>query len=135
VPLSVLPFGSVQDVRADIGASDLLYLPLMFEPTYRDMVAFSLSTKLVTYLASGVPILYHGPPDCAAYELLASNDAAILATSPDPAFVAGAITDGLKRAQELTANACQLARREFMLEDQRARFWRPLRLERLAAVA
>jgi hypothetical protein len=113
-------------VREDISRSDLLYLPLMFEPEYRDMVAFSLSTKLVTYLASGIPILYHGPPNGAAYELLAANDAAILATSSDPAAVCAAISAGLERAGELAANARELARREFMLEYQRARFWRPL---------
>lgn len=123
VPLSVVAFGSSADVQADLRAADLLYLPLMFDAEFRDMTAFSLSTKLVTYLGSGVPIVYHGPPDTAAGRLLAANDAAIMATSRDPQVVAQAIDDGLQRAPQLVANAQALGRREFMLADQLERFW------------
>jgi hypothetical protein len=122
-PVRVLRFGSQADVRRDLAAADLLYLPLMLEEEYRDMVAFSLSTKLVTYLASGVPILYHGPRQSAAYDLLAEHDAAILAASNEPAEIAQALRAGMVRADEIVANARRLAREEFMLDDQRARFW------------
>jgi glycosyltransferase involved in cell wall biosynthesis len=134
VPLSVLGFGSQADVRADLEAADLLYLPLMFDPQYRDMAAFSLSTKLITYLGSGVPIVYHGPADSAAGQLLAENDAAILATSSKPDTVAEVILEGLSRSHELVANAQSLARRQFMLEDQRSRFWRAVRPRTAAPV-
>lgn len=123
VPFSVVEFGSESDVRSDMSRADLLYLPLMFGAEYRDMTAFSLSTKLITYLGSGVPILYHGPAETAAGRLLAEHDAAILATSEDPVQVAETIAREMPRASELVANARALAEREFMLADQRARFW------------
>ena len=122
-PLEVLEFGPEAEVQRDLASADLLYLPLMFGEEFRDMVDFSLSTKLVTYLGSGLPILYHGPARGAAYDLLASNDAAILATSEDPATVAESIRGQVERGAELVANAQALARRDFMLEDQRRRFW------------
>jgi glycosyltransferase involved in cell wall biosynthesis len=120
---TVVPFGTQDEVRTEIADSDLLYLPLMLEPGYADMIAFSLSTKLVTYLAAGAPILYHGPDRGAAYELLAAHDAAILATSNDPAEIAETILEGLSRAGELVQNARELALRDFMLSHQRERFW------------
>lgn len=131
-PVVVLPFGTEADVRADLANANLLYLPLMLEDRYRDMIAYSLSTKLVTYLASGAPIVYHGPAAGAAYELLARHDAAILATSSDPPEIARTILDGVRRADVLVANARRLARRRFMLDDQRARFWSGVRLPREA---
>jgi hypothetical protein len=126
-PLEVLDFGPEAAVQRDLESADLLYLPLMFGVEYRDMVDFSLSTKLVTYLGSGLPILYHGPARGAAYELLAANDAAILATSEHPAGLAETIRGQAARSGELVANAQALARRDFMLEDQRRRFWAGVR--------
>jgi hypothetical protein len=97
------------------------------------MVALSLSTKLISYVGSGIPIVYHGPRETAAHEVLARNDAAILVTSNDPPEIARAITAGMKRAPELTANALALARREFMLDTQRDRFWGAVARHRDAA--
>jgi hypothetical protein len=126
-PLEVLEFGPESVVQEDLKSADLLYLPLMFGEEYRDMVDFSLSTKLVTYLGSGIPILYHGPRRGAAYELLAANDAAVLATSEDPAELARTIEEEAARAPRLVANALALARSSFMLTEQRRRFWDGIR--------
>lgn len=128
--LTTLPFGAEAEVRADISDADLLYLPLMFDSAYADMIAFSLSTKLVTYLGSGLPILYHGPAHGAAYDLLAANNAAILATTTEPQDLAAAIQSGMKQAEELVESARDLARREFLLEHQRERFWNAARPQR-----
>lgn len=51
--MAVLDFGSATDVRADLAQADLLYLPLMLDPEYPDVVAFSLSTKLVLNWPAG----------------------------------------------------------------------------------
>ena len=79
--LRVLPFGSESDVQADLAEADCLYLPLHFGEADRPFAAYSLSTKMVTYLGSGLPILYHGPIGTAAYNLLEKHRAAALATS------------------------------------------------------
>lgn len=122
-PVEVLEFGPERVVAEDMARADLLYLPLMFDEAYRDMTDFSLSTKLVTYLGSGLPILYHGPPRGAAYELLAENDAAVMATSQDPAELRAVLETALERGARVVENALTLARREFRLDEQRRRFW------------
>jgi glycosyltransferase involved in cell wall biosynthesis len=123
VPVRALPFGPESVVGEDLARADLLYLPLMFGEEYRDMTDFSLSTKLVTYLGSGIPILYHGPPRGAAHEVLARHDAAILAPSMDPEDIATALAEAPRRAPAVVRNALALARSEFMLTEQRRRFW------------
>ena len=122
IETSVLPFAPEVEVRRDLDRADLLWLPLMFEPESRDMIRFSLSTKLVTYLGSGLPILYHGPAEGAAFELLSRHDAAVFATEPGPDSVVQAL-DSLDRSPSTAANALRLARASFRLEAQRATFW------------
>jgi hypothetical protein len=126
VPVRTLPFGDEQDVHDDLARADLLYLPLPFDEAFASLVDFSLSTKLITYLGSGRPIVYHGPARGAAHDLLARHDAAIMATCEDPASIAAAIVDGLGRSATIVGNALRLARSEFLLEEQRRRFWTPI---------
>lgn len=128
--LQVLPFGSEEEVQADMKHANLLYLPLPFGEEAGRFVRFSLSTKLITYLGSGIPILYHGPEDAAACKLLRENDAAVIVNSQD----ADAIATGLQkvmtepgRAGTCVRNALNLARQRFMLAEQRERFWGAIR--------
>jgi hypothetical protein len=124
VPVRSLPWGSEAEVDADLNAADLLYLPLPFE--HEVFVRFSLSTKLVTYLGSGVPILFHGPAASAAGTLLAENRAAIPVDSPDPQALADAVLEREASMMEATRNALELGRRQFLLSEQRDRFWATL---------
>lgn len=126
VTLTTLPFGDEQDVEDDLARADLLYLPLPFDDRAASLVDFSLSTKLVTYLGSGRPIVYHGPARGAAHDLLARHDAAIMATSQDPGAIAAAVAEGIARQDTIVANALRLGRDEFLLEEQRRRFWTPI---------
>ena len=122
----VLPIGSEIDVQSDLEQADLLYLPLPFETKYDPFVRFSLSTKMVTYIGSGIPIFYHGPPNSALHELLSEHQAALLSATRDPHVLAEALQQyvdlpetGLNEA----ANALKLAKTKFMLSDIRQRFW------------
>jgi len=122
--VTVLPFANEAQVRADIEMADLLYLPMPFGDSHENFARYSLSTKMVTYAGSGVPILYHGPPTSAAFDLLSQNNAAVLLTSLVPAEIAETLASltAQKRA-ETSANALALAAREFMLADQTRKFW------------
>jgi hypothetical protein len=105
-------------------SADLLYMPLPFGEAHEKFARYSLSTKMVTYAGSGVPILYHGPTASAAHDLLKQNNAAILLTSLVPEEIAetlGRVT-GEARAN-IARNALALAERDFMLADQTRRFW------------
>jgi hypothetical protein len=127
VPVTVLPFAPESEVAKDMLSADLLYQPLPFEADAVNFGKFSLSTKLVTYLGSGLPILYHGPADTAACKLLTSRDAAITCTTLDPEIIAGQLTESLERRDSIVNNALDLARERFMLADQQRRFWRPIK--------
>lgn len=126
LPLDVRGWGTQDDIERDLEGADLLYLPLPFDAQHADFVRYSLSTKMVTYLGSGLPILYHGPAPAAAGDLLGAYDAAALARSLDPA----ALQDALGRLEEqrtaLVAGAGRLARARFDLRDLRQAFWSTL---------
>jgi glycosyltransferase involved in cell wall biosynthesis len=122
----VLPFASEAVVESEMKQADLLYLPMPFEKKYELFVRFSLSTKMVTYLSSGVPILYHGPPEAAAHDLLKVHNAALLCTRPALENLVLMLHRYLRDPEagtDLARNALALARKDFMLPEIRARFW------------
>jgi len=122
----ILPFGTEADVQADLQEADLVYLPLPFRSSSANFVRYSLSTKMVTYLGCGLPILYHGPREAAACEVLSENGAALICDSLEPSRVSlclGDIIGKPEMAAHLVAGAATLARKQFVLSDQRARFW------------
>lgn len=124
--LRILPFGSEGDVERDMREADLLYLPLPFGGEFEQFVRFSLSTKLVTYVGSGIPILYHGPHNAAVCKLLEENDAALLYTSLEVDSLARLLTqlnNDPALGQQKASNAWTLARANFLLSDQRRKFW------------
>jgi glycosyltransferase involved in cell wall biosynthesis len=122
--VTVLPFSSEAQVRQDMESADLLYMPIPFGEAYEKFARYSLSTKMVTYAGSGVPILYHGPAASAAYDLLNKNNAAILLTTLEPKEIAGALSELTRqRRADIAGNALALAKREFMLVDQTRKFW------------
>jgi glycosyltransferase involved in cell wall biosynthesis len=122
--VTVLPFADEAQVQRDIEQADLLYMPIPFGDEHASFARYSLSTKMVTYVGSGVPILYHGPTTSAAFELLNGAGAAIAVTSVSPDAIAHALAEASPARRELVArNALDLARREFMLSRQTDRFW------------
>lgn len=122
-PITLLPLASEVDVAQDMDEADLLYMPLPLGKAYLDFSRYSLSTKMITYLGSGLPILYHGPADAAAGRLLAQHDAAISLNSLDPDTIAAALAAFPLQAQTVVQNALALGDAQFRLSDQRARFW------------
>jgi glycosyltransferase involved in cell wall biosynthesis len=122
----ILPFASEADVQRDMEEADLLYLPLPFGKQYELFVRFSLSTKMVTYVASGIPILYHGPATSAVHDLLQARNAALLCTEPTPDFLAEVLRRYVSDKQvgtDRAANALALARQHFNIAGIREKFW------------
>lgn len=122
-PLEPLPYGSQEDVARDMDEVDVLYLPLSIDPEFSNFAKFSLSTKMVGYLASGLPIFYHGPAGSAAYRLLAQYSACAACFSNDPGEILHAILEAKTRRAEFVANALRLGRDKFRLDEIRHRFW------------
>ncbi len=122
----VLPFAEEEEIERDLREADLLYLPLPFDPAHASFVRFSLSTKLVTYLGSGIPILYHGPAESAVGELLAQHNAAILCHSLEHAQLTIILRHFLEHAAAsecAASHALELARAKFSLRHIREKFW------------
>lgn len=126
IPIDALPFGDEQAIVTDMEAADALWIPLPFGEEHAPFVRFSLSTKLVTYLGSGLPILYHGPADSAAGALLRESGAGVETNALEADGVARALSSVVDRRAELAERAGQLARRRFMLDELRERFWASL---------
>lgn len=131
IPITALPLAPEAEVARDLDSADFLYLPLPFDVKFASFSRFSLSTKMVTYLGSGLPILYHGPAEAAAGAMLAQHQAAIPVNSLEPQRIAEALASipppGVDRSTSRTvSNALELARRQFRLADQRERFWQTL---------
>ncbi len=123
VPVKVLPFAPESVVEQEVRSASVLYLPLPFGETHRDFVTLSLPTKLVSYLASGRPLLYHGPGSAAVGQLLQTRQAGIVVNSPDGDAVAAALEAGLRDPGPIVAEALKLASTQFDAETIRTRFW------------
>lgn len=121
-----LPYAPEAELARDLDRVDLLYLPLPFGEQYAPFTRYSLSTKLVTYLGSGLPILYHGPADAAVAQLLSRYEAAVQVHSLEAARLEQAIEQALQEGARLVEGALRLARERFLLSDQRERFWQLL---------
>jgi hypothetical protein len=127
VPVKVIPFTLDPNVmQQDMLSADLLYQPLPFQPSAAALGRFSMSTKMVTYLGSGLPILYHGPEDAAACKLLTRHQAAIASVTLDADTIAEQLTEGMSNWNTVVSNALALARSQFMLAEQQRRFWQPI---------
>lgn len=125
--ITVLPFADEVQVTNDMKTADLLYMPIPFGEEHENFARYSLSTKMVTYVGSGVPILYHGPTTSAAFELLDKNRAAFPLTTLNPAEIANVLERSTVQSRsEIVRNALALAEREFLLSDQTRKFWSPI---------
>lgn len=126
VPVNVVQFSKdVREAERQMLTADLLYQPMTFEG--ESFGRFSMSTKMVSYLGSGIPILYHGPEYAAACKLLAGHQAAVCCTSLDARIMARQLMEAMPGGQEVARHALALARERFMLADQQRRFWQSIR--------
>jgi hypothetical protein len=121
--IEVRPFGETQDVEKDFADADLLYLPLSMDPAFKNFAQFSLSTKMVTYLGSGLPILYHGPIDSAAYALVGKTGACLVCCSNDPEEICALFEVVADEREKIVPRALQLAKSRFTLATIREQFW------------
>jgi putative NADPH-quinone reductase len=127
VPLKISQFTpDVSDAEQEMLTADILYLPMPFQEFALPFNRFSMSTKMISYLGSGLPAFYHGPEDSAAGKLLMRHQAAAICTTLDPEAIATRLVDTIEQREVLVNSALKLARSQFMLADQQKRFWEPI---------
>ena len=122
-PVTLLPFASEEEVMRDLDQADMVYLPLPFGQEYESFVLYSLSTKMITYLGSGLPIIYHGPVKAAVSQLLAQHQAAIMINSLDPHCIVETLIKQREKTPAIVQNALDLAGKQFRLIEQKNKFW------------
>jgi len=124
VPVRIYKFAPSESVvDTDMLEVDLLYLPLPFSGRALSLSRYSMSTKMVSYLGSGLPIFYHGPSNAAAGQLLEGHGAATICATLDPAAIAEKLEEAMRERASTVERALELARSQFMLADQQQRFW------------
>jgi glycosyltransferase involved in cell wall biosynthesis len=111
-----------RELKNDLEEADILYFPMKFSDPH--FFKYSMSTKMIGYLAAPGAILYHGPLHSAAARLLAESDAAMLVESLNPRDLVEQIPLLETMGLELSKNAKHLARTHFSLSENRSRFWR-----------
>jgi hypothetical protein len=109
-------------LKKEMDKADILYLPIMFDNEF--FYKYSLSTKLIGYLGSAGNILYHGPKDSAACNLLLDNKAAFCCNSLLQTDMIYQIKKMLSDDENVSSNAKKLARSDFDLYDAQNRFWK-----------
>ena len=66
---------------------DILYLPYWFSPEFCEEARLSFPSKLITYLAAGRPILFHGPSYASPGRYLDENNAGVCCHSLEPEHI------------------------------------------------
>lgn len=109
-------------IKLELDAATILYLPIKFN--LPEFYLYSLSTKMVSYLGGSGGILFHGPKDSAACNLLSSTQSAICCTSLDTKDLGNSIKTLLKNGTtDFSQNAKELAATRFNLSKIQSKFW------------
>jgi len=82
---------SPDEMSRFLGKVDIGYLPYWFGPTFREAVRLCFPTKLGSYLAAGIPVFFHGPPDSSPAEFLASYPAGVCCHTLEPAGIVASL--------------------------------------------
>jgi len=118
------PFTTNQDeLKQELDSASILYLPIKFKPA--EFYLYSLSTKMVGYLGSPGCILYHGPADSSAFNLLNEFDAAIGCYTLNTDDMVESLYKLLNEDCKVSYNAKKLAKNHFDFEKIKKRFWEP----------
>ena len=122
-----LPLADDAQVQRDLAESHLAYLPLPLGQEHREAMRLALSTKMISYLAAGLPILAHVPGDSAVAGFLKKHQAGIVSEANDPVTLAAVLEPFFRepaRLVEMARRAWECAGREFAPEVVVGTFWK-----------
>lgn len=114
-------FISDNEIKTEMDLAEILYLPIKFD--IPEFYLYSLSTKMVGYLGAAGKILYHGPGDSAACQLLKKNNAAFLCNTLDETDMRNTILSLLKSDMTIKENSELLAKNSFDINTMNRNFW------------
>ncbi len=85
--IEFLGYHSQKDTVNLISHADILYCPYIFNPEFKKVSELSFPGKLITYLASGRPVFFHGPVYAGPGGFLKKNKAGFVCNSLDPEII------------------------------------------------
>ncbi|HME44421.1 MAG TPA: glycosyltransferase [Syntrophorhabdales bacterium] len=74
-----------------LSEADILYCPYWFDPVFETEARLCFPSKLITYLAAGRPVLFHGPAYASPARFLEAHNAAVFCNSLVPSEVAATL--------------------------------------------
>lgn len=95
-----------------LAETDVLYCPYWFDPAFEQEARLSFPSKLTTYLASGRPVLFHGPEYAAPALFLQEHAAGVMCHAKKRKAIIKALSR-LAEDQELYARTTENGRRAF----------------------
>lgn len=114
-------FISDEEIKLELDHASILYLPIKFSSS--DFYLYSLSTKLISYLGASGTILYHGPFDAAAHNLLKDNNAAVSCLTLEVNDMVVQLKKMMYINKDISESAKRLASTSFDLSNIQDRFW------------
>jgi glycosyltransferase involved in cell wall biosynthesis len=111
---------------------DMLYLPYWFSPAFREEATLSFPSKLITYLAAGRPILFHGPEYASPARYLEENKAGLCCYSLEPDRIFEQIkllATNRDVYRSLSYNGATAFARDFTHEKMKANFYKFLEID------
>jgi glycosyltransferase involved in cell wall biosynthesis len=119
------PHVDVALVPAILRQADILFLPLAFRSPIPEVVRTSCPGKTGEYLSAARPILVHAPGDSFVSNYFRKYGCGMVVDRDDP----GALSDAIKTllpeseaTREMAARAREMAKRDFSIETEGARF-------------
>jgi len=109
------------ELNDELNSASILYLPIKF--TTPDFYLYSLSTKMIGYLGATGAILYHGPVDSAAYNMLQAANAAVCCNTLNADDLVRSIMELINNKNPISHNAKTLAQEKFNVAVMKERFW------------
>lgn len=87
-----LGWRSQEEVIQLLSETDMLYCPYWFDPYYEIVTKLSFPGKLTTFLATGKPVMFHGPLNASPACFLRDNNAGLLCHSMVSSEIIATIT-------------------------------------------
>jgi hypothetical protein len=109
------------ELNNELNSASILYLPIKF--TTPNFYLYSLSTKMIGYLGGAGAILYHGPGDSAACNMLQRANAAVCCNTLNTDDLVKSIIDLINNKSSISYNAKILAQESFNMTIMQQRFW------------
>jgi glycosyltransferase involved in cell wall biosynthesis len=87
VHIEFLGWHSQADTIRLLAEADILYCPYWFDPAFETEARLCFPSKLISYLAAGRPVFFHGPSYASPGRFLEEHEAAAFCHSLDPSRV------------------------------------------------